>query len=77
MGLEQVMVRRGQAIAVMRSDQDPHAELVQKAHDAAGQRPAAGEIDEDVGRLAQHHLREEIVGAAHGVHGPRAVEGGV
>src|SRR6476620_11230883 len=77
MRLEQLVIRSGQIVLPMRSDGDAQAPPIEIAHHGARQRPAAGLVDEGVGRLAQHELGEEIIASPHRMHGARPVMGGV
>src|SRR6185312_3871364 len=65
MRLEQLVVGRRQAVAPMRADYDPQSPPVELAHHGTRHRPAAGEVDEGVRRLADHDLGKEIVAATH------------
>ena len=69
---EQIVVRPLQAEAAMRADHDAHTPAIEQPHQfLARQRDAAGVVDEHVGRLAEHGLREEIIGAADRMHDTR------
>src|SRR5215471_4288939 len=77
MRFEQLVIRSRHVVAPMRADHDAQAPPVELAHHRARQRPAAGEIDEGVGRLAHHDLGEEVVTSPHRVHGAPTVVGRV
>ena len=77
MRLEQLVIRSGQIVLPMRSDGDAQAPPIEIAHHRSRQRPAAGLVDEGVGRLAQHELGEEVIAPPHRVHGARPVMGGI
>ena len=77
MRLEQLVIRSGQIVLPMRSDGDAQAPPIEIAHHRARQRPAAGLVDEGVGRLAQHELGKEVIAAPHRMHGARPVMGGI
>ena len=77
MRLEQIVVGPLQAEAAMRADHDAHAPAIEQPHQFARQRDAAGVVDEHVGRLAEHRLGEEIVGAAHRVHDAPVLDRGI
>src|SRR5262245_29623938 len=73
MRLEQLVVRRGQVVAPMRPDDDPQAPPIEFAHHSARHRPAAGEVDKRVGRLAEYDLGKEVVAATHRMHRAHSV----
>ena len=77
MRLEQLVIRSGQIVRPMRSDGDAQAPPIEIAHHRARQRPAAGLVDEGVGRLAQHELGKEVIASPHRMHGARPVMGGI
>src|SRR6187397_290921 len=75
MRLEQLVVGRRQAVAPMRADYDPQSPPVELAHHGTRHRPAAGEVDEGVRRLADHDLGKEIVAATHRMNRAHGVGG--